>query len=81
MPLNFLCFRSVRCNIELDTPRLIKFSPDNKSFIVSLENGNNIRVYKMNKSEDGNSLKIQQAFENDFAQVSKSNFNFFINLI
>ena len=61
--------RSVRCNVELDTPRLIKFSPDNKSFIVSLENGNNIRVYKMNKSEDGGSVKIQPAFENDFQQV------------
>lgn len=61
--------RSVRSNVEFDTARLIKFSPDNKSFIVSLENGNNIRVFKMGKNEDGSLGKIQQALD-DFPQVN-----------
>lgn len=61
--------RSVRSNVEFDTARLIKFSPDNKSFIVSLENGNNIRVFKMGKIEDGSLGKIQQALD-DFPQVN-----------
>lgn len=63
-----LTFRSVRANVEYDSARLIKFSPDNKSFITTLENGNSIRVFKLGKNEDGSLGKVHQALD-DFSQV------------
>lgn len=45
--------RSVRTNIEFDNATQIKWSPDSKAFIVSLEAGNTIQVYKVGKKTDG----------------------------
>ena len=67
MSLCILC-RSVRANVEYDSARLIKFSPDNKSFITSLENANAVRVFKIGKNADGSLGKVQAAL--DFEKVS-----------
>ncbi|GFR03979.1 transducin beta-like protein 2, partial [Trichonephila clavata] len=45
--------RSVRANIEFDHATQIKWSPDSKAFIVSLEVGNTVQVYKVGKKPDG----------------------------
>ncbi|GFS56585.1 transducin beta-like protein 2 [Nephila pilipes] len=45
--------RSVRNNIEFDNATQIKWSPDSKAFILSLEVANTIQVYKVVKKTDG----------------------------
>ncbi|GFY57154.1 transducin beta-like protein 2 [Trichonephila inaurata madagascariensis] len=45
--------RSVRANIEFDHATQIKWSPDSKAFIVSVEVGNTIQVYKVGKKPEG----------------------------
>ncbi|CAL1268086.1 unnamed protein product [Larinioides sclopetarius] len=45
--------RSVRANIEFDHATQIKWSPDSKAFIVSIETANTIQVYKVGKKSDG----------------------------
>ncbi|XP_067936405.1 transducin beta-like protein 2 isoform X2 [Watersipora subatra] len=55
--------KSVRGNVEYDSANLIKFSPDNKSFITSLDNANSIRVFKMSKNDDGIMGKVQAVMD------------------
>ncbi|XP_043910055.1 transducin beta-like protein 2 [Protopterus annectens] len=45
--------RCMRANIELDHATHVRFSPDSRAFITWLSNGETIRVFKMNKKEDG----------------------------
>lgn len=49
--------------MEYDSARLVKFSPDSKSFITCLETGNRIRIFKFSKNDDGTIGKVQQALE------------------
>lgn len=58
----------MRANVEYDSARLVKFSPDNRSFIASLDNSNAIRVFKITKNDDGSLGKVQQVL--DFDKVS-----------
>lgn len=69
LQINIDICRSIRANVEFDSARLIKFSPDNRSFITCLENGNCIRVFKFKKNEDGSFSKIEQVID-DFPKVS-----------
>lgn len=60
--------RSVRAGVEFDCARYVKFCPDNRSFITSLENSNGLRVFKFNKNDDGSVGKVQQALD-DYPKV------------
>ncbi|XP_071499915.1 transducin beta-like protein 2 [Diadema antillarum] len=55
--------KCVRGNVEYDHATNIKFSPDCKSFVTSLANGNCIRVFKLGKKEDGSSTQISQVLD------------------
>ncbi|GIY59527.1 transducin beta-like protein 2 [Caerostris extrusa] len=46
-------YESVRANIEFDHATQIKWSPDSKAFIVSIETANTLQVYKVGKKSDG----------------------------
>ncbi|XP_074045528.1 transducin beta-like protein 2 [Macrotis lagotis] len=46
--------RSLRVNVKLDHATLVRFSPDCRALITWLANGDTIRIFKMNKKEDGN---------------------------
>lgn len=58
--------------MEYDGASRVKFSPDNKSFITLLENGNCVRVFKLSKADDGSLSKVQQALD-DFPKVGEMN--------
>ncbi|XP_026888779.2 transducin beta-like protein 2 [Electrophorus electricus] len=45
--------KCLRANVELDHATLVRFSPDSRAFITWLANGETIRIFKMNKKEDG----------------------------
>uniref|UniRef100_A0A8D0GX07 Transducin beta like 2 n=1 Tax=Sphenodon punctatus TaxID=8508 RepID=A0A8D0GX07_SPHPU len=45
--------RCMRANVELDHATLARFSPDARTFIVWLANGETIRVFRMTKKDDG----------------------------
>ncbi|XP_064647954.1 transducin beta-like protein 2 [Lineus longissimus] len=49
-------FKIIRGNVDLDHATKVRFSPDSRAFIVSLCNGNSIRVYKLGKKPDGSPL-------------------------
>ncbi|CAF0719924.1 unnamed protein product [Brachionus calyciflorus] len=63
--------KSIRCNVEFDHATKIKFSPDSKSFIVSLGVSNTIRAFKIVKKEDSN-IQILPATVQDFPQKHKA---------
>ena len=67
--LNMFTYRCVRGNVEYDHATRVKFSPDSKAFITSLAVGNNVRVFKVGKKEDGSgAAQISAAL--DFPKVS-----------
>jgi len=43
----------MRGNVELDSATQVAFSPDSKAFITGLSNGNNVRIFRLNKKDDG----------------------------
>nr|XP_061801675.1 transducin beta-like protein 2 [Nerophis lumbriciformis] len=43
----------LRANVELDHATLVRFSPDSRAFITWLANEDTIRIFKMNKKDDG----------------------------
>lgn len=55
--------KCVRGNIEYDHATNVKFSPDCKSFITSISNGNCIRVFKLTKKEDGSAVQINPVLD------------------
>ncbi|XP_038058199.1 transducin beta-like protein 2 [Patiria miniata] len=55
--------KCLRGNVEYDHATKIKFSPDCKAFITSLCTGNNIRVFKLAKKEDGTSSTITASLD------------------
>ncbi|XP_022109650.1 transducin beta-like protein 2 [Acanthaster planci] len=55
--------KCVRGNVEYDHATQIKFSPDCRAFITSLSTGNNIRVFKLAKKEDGVSSTITASLD------------------
>ncbi|XP_030648585.1 transducin beta-like protein 2 [Chanos chanos] len=61
--------RCLRANVELDHATLVRFSPDSRAFITWLANGETIRIFKMNKKEDG-TFTFKAAPE-DFPQKHK----------
>ncbi|XP_041096888.1 transducin beta-like protein 2 isoform X1 [Polyodon spathula] len=62
--------RCLRANVELDHATLVSFSPDSRAFITWLANGETIRVFKMNKKDDGSVTFI--AAPEDFPQRHKA---------
>ncbi|CAH1233279.1 TBL2 [Branchiostoma lanceolatum] len=61
--------KSVQVNVELDHATLVKFSPDNRAFIVALYNGNTIRVFRIGRKDEGTGIQVS-ALEQDFPQKS-----------
>ncbi|XP_044759114.1 transducin beta-like protein 2 isoform X2 [Coccinella septempunctata] len=45
--------KSVRINIDFDHPTFVKWSPDNKAFLIHRYQDGNIEVYKVDKKKDG----------------------------
>ncbi|XP_077995758.1 transducin beta-like protein 2 [Glandiceps talaboti] len=45
--------KCLRGNVEFDSATKVKFSPDSRAFVVSLANGNTLRIFKLGKKEDG----------------------------
>ncbi|XP_022916891.1 transducin beta-like protein 2 isoform X5 [Onthophagus taurus] len=45
--------KSLRVNIEFDYPTFVKWSPDNKAFLITKYNENTVEVYKLEKKKDG----------------------------
>ncbi|XP_045476449.1 transducin beta-like protein 2 isoform X2 [Harmonia axyridis] len=45
--------KSIRINIDYDYPIFVKWSPDNKAFLIHRYQDNNIEVYKVEKKKDG----------------------------
>lgn len=62
--------KSVRGNVDLDHATKVKFSPDSKAFVVSLGNGNTVRVFRIGKKDDGSPGNITGAL--DFPQKHKA---------
>ncbi|XP_070571876.1 transducin beta-like protein 2 [Ptychodera flava] len=50
--------KSLRGNVEYDSATRVKFSPDSRAFVVSLANGNTLRIFKLGKKEDGSGNSI-----------------------
>ncbi|KAM3933669.1 transducin beta-like protein 2 [Leptodactylus fuscus] len=61
--------RCMRANVELDHATHVRFSPDCRSFIVFLANGDTIRLFKMTKKDDA---FIFSATGEDFPKRHKS---------
>ncbi|XP_035690805.1 transducin beta-like protein 2 isoform X1 [Branchiostoma floridae] len=61
--------KSVQVNVELDHATSVKFSPDNRAFIVALYNGNTIRVFRIGRKDEGTGIHVS-ALEQDFPQKS-----------
>ncbi|XP_071848997.1 transducin beta-like protein 2 isoform X2 [Apostichopus japonicus] len=66
--------KTMRGNVEYDHATRVKFSPDCKAYIVSLANGNCIRVYKIGKKEDGSAgispaVEFEKKTDNDIIGI------------
>ncbi|XP_074120192.1 transducin beta-like protein 2 isoform X1 [Sminthopsis crassicaudata] len=62
--------RSLRVNVKLDHATLVRFSPDCRALVTWLANADTIRVFKMNKKEDGSNSF--QPLADDFPKKHKA---------
>jgi len=64
--------KSVRVNVQFDCAKKIRFSPDNRAFIVGLSGGNTVRVYRLGKKEDTGTTTCVP-LEDDFPAFKNAN--------
>ncbi|XP_044142988.1 transducin beta-like protein 2 [Bufo gargarizans] len=61
--------RCMRANVDLDHATYVRFSPDCRTFIVFLANGDTIRVFKMTKKDDAFIFSAHEDFQKNHKAI------------